>query len=138
MFRMYASNSHSYTNLILALGIVREPTLWGLMTSKYPCTHDIGWADVTPSCRPSRQPRVHAPGARSAEKFFRRETVRQAAGPLNCPALADPVWRDAHGASWMWETGRFVQKASTRVRTHASHKPFPHLYFSVSAGNVWL
>ena len=27
MFRMYASNAHSYTHLILALGIVREPTL---------------------------------------------------------------------------------------------------------------
>ena len=25
MFRMYASNSHSYTRSILALGIVREP-----------------------------------------------------------------------------------------------------------------
>ena len=31
MFRMYASNSHSYTNLILALGIVREPTVWVLL-----------------------------------------------------------------------------------------------------------
>ena len=35
MFRMYASNSHSYTHLILALGIVREPTVWGFITSKY-------------------------------------------------------------------------------------------------------
>ena len=42
MFRMYASNSHRYTHLILALGIVREPTLWVLITSKYPGTHDIG------------------------------------------------------------------------------------------------
>ena len=33
MFKMYASNSHSYTHLILALGIVREPTLWGFITS---------------------------------------------------------------------------------------------------------
>ena len=32
MFRRYASNSHSYTHLILALGIVREPTLWGFIT----------------------------------------------------------------------------------------------------------
>ena len=29
MFRMYASNSHSYTHLVLALGIVRKPTVWG-------------------------------------------------------------------------------------------------------------
>ena len=42
MFRMYASNSHSYTHLILALGIVREPTIWVFITSKYPGTHDIG------------------------------------------------------------------------------------------------
>ena len=31
MFRMYASNSHSYTHLILALGIVRKPTVWYLL-----------------------------------------------------------------------------------------------------------
>ena len=36
MFRMYASYSHSYTHLILALGIVREPTVWGFLTSNYP------------------------------------------------------------------------------------------------------
>ena len=39
---MYAGNSHSYTHLILALGIVREPTVWLFITSKYPGTHDIG------------------------------------------------------------------------------------------------
>ena len=44
MFKMCASNSHSYTHLKLALGIVREPTGWVLnfITSKYPGTHDIG------------------------------------------------------------------------------------------------
>ena len=42
MFRMYASNSHSYTHLILALGIVRKPTVWLFITSKYTGTHDIG------------------------------------------------------------------------------------------------
>ena len=42
MFRMYASNYHSYTHLILALGIVREPTVWVFITSKYPDIHDIG------------------------------------------------------------------------------------------------
>ena len=35
-------NSHSYTHLILALGIVREPTIRGLITSQYPDIHDIG------------------------------------------------------------------------------------------------
>ena len=42
MIIMCASNSHSYTHLILALGIVRKPTVWGIITSKYPGTHDIG------------------------------------------------------------------------------------------------
>ena len=42
MFRMYASNSHSYTHLILALSIVRKPTVWVFITSKYPGIHDIG------------------------------------------------------------------------------------------------
>ena len=39
---MCASKSHSYTHLILALGIVREPTVWVFITSKYLGTHDIG------------------------------------------------------------------------------------------------
>ena len=47
MFRMYASNSHSYTHLILALGIVREPTIWVLITSEYLGIHDIGRANET-------------------------------------------------------------------------------------------
>ena len=42
MFRMCASNSHSYTHLILAVGIVRKPRVWVFITSKYPGTHDIG------------------------------------------------------------------------------------------------
>ena len=42
MLRMYASNSHSYAHSILALGIVREPTVWGFITSQYPGIHDIG------------------------------------------------------------------------------------------------
>ena len=44
MLRMCASNSHSYTHLILALGIVRKPTVWVFITSEYPGTHDIGRA----------------------------------------------------------------------------------------------
>ena len=47
MFRMYASNSHSYTHLVLALGIVRKPTVWVFITSKYPGIHDIGLATDT-------------------------------------------------------------------------------------------
>ena len=39
---MYASNSHSYTHLTLALGIVRESTPWVFITSQYPGIHDIG------------------------------------------------------------------------------------------------
>ena len=31
----FSSKSISYTLLILALGIVREPTVWGFITSKY-------------------------------------------------------------------------------------------------------
>ena len=42
MLRMCASNSHSYTHVIQALGIVRKPTVWVFITSKYPGTHDIG------------------------------------------------------------------------------------------------
>ena len=44
MLRKCASNSHSYTHLIQALGIVRKPTVWVFITSEYPGTHDIGLA----------------------------------------------------------------------------------------------
>ena len=33
--------------LILALGTVREPTVQGFITSHYPGTHDIGWANIS-------------------------------------------------------------------------------------------
>ena len=46
---MYASISHSYAHLILAVGIVREPTVWGFITSPYPDIHYIGWAIEVPS-----------------------------------------------------------------------------------------
>ena len=46
MFRMYAIHSHSYTHLILALGIVREATVWVFITSKYPGIHAIGLPSV--------------------------------------------------------------------------------------------
>ena len=44
MFRMYVIQSHSYTRLILALGIVREPTECVFITSRYPGTPDVGLA----------------------------------------------------------------------------------------------
>ena len=47
MFRMYASNPHSYTHLIIALGIVRKLTMWGFITSQYPGIHAIGLPSVT-------------------------------------------------------------------------------------------
>ena len=51
MFRVCARHHHSYIHLILALCIVREPTIWGFMTSKYACTPDIGRTDhTTPAC----------------------------------------------------------------------------------------
>ena len=46
MIRMCASNSHSYTHLIKALGIVREHTVWEFITSQYPGIHDIGLATI--------------------------------------------------------------------------------------------
>ena len=52
MFRIYARNSHSYTHLILALGIVREPTVWVFITSKYPGIHDIGLPSIK-NCSPT-------------------------------------------------------------------------------------
>ena len=48
MFRMYASNFHSYTHLIPALGIVRKPTVWGFITSEYPDIHDTSLASIAP------------------------------------------------------------------------------------------
>ena len=46
MFTVCARNYHSYNHLILTLGIVREPTVWGFITSKYSCTHGIGPARI--------------------------------------------------------------------------------------------
>ena len=41
---MYATDSYSYTHLILVLGIVRAPTVWVFRTSQYPGIHDISLA----------------------------------------------------------------------------------------------
>ena len=53
MLRMCASNSHSYTHLIQALGIVRQPTVWVFISSQYPGIHDTGLPSVDITCRPS-------------------------------------------------------------------------------------
>ena len=59
---MYAS-SHSYTHLILALGIVRKPKVWVFITSKYPGIHDIGLPydsnahAIIAACKPKLTPR---------------------------------------------------------------------------------
>ena len=57
--QMYASNSHSYTHLILALGIVRKPKVWVFITSEYHGIHDIGLPNYTAripqECASSRQ-----------------------------------------------------------------------------------
>ena len=36
MFRVRARTYHNYTHLILALGIVREPTVWALLLQNAP------------------------------------------------------------------------------------------------------
>ena len=43
---MNANNSHRYTHLVLALGIVINPTVCGFITSPRLCLHDIGRATV--------------------------------------------------------------------------------------------
>ena len=64
MFRMYASNSHSYNHLILALGIVRKPTVWVFITSEYPGIHDMACI-VTSVLAAQSAPECRAGGAES-------------------------------------------------------------------------
>ena len=47
MLRVCARYYHSYTHLILAQGIVREPTVWVFITSKYPDIREIGLPNYT-------------------------------------------------------------------------------------------
>ena len=49
MFRMCASYSHSYTHLRLALGIVREPTVWGLLLQTI-----LAYMTLACLCQPGR------------------------------------------------------------------------------------
>ena len=72
---MCASNYHSYTHFILALGIVREPTVWVLnfITSKHPGIHDIGLPTYivftrTPFARPPQLAATTSP----SESTFNR------------------------------------------------------------------
>ena len=58
MFRMCASNSHSYTHLILALGIVRKPTVWVFITSNTLAHMTLACLLVLASSW--TQPRTHA------------------------------------------------------------------------------
>ena len=69
---MYASNSHSYTYLILALGIVREPTVWVFIISKYPGTHDIGLPTVWRVCDCVQA----APSGDSHSKYVKMATFK--------------------------------------------------------------
>ena len=48
-------NSHSYTHLVLALGIIREPTIWGFITTKRPGS----WRTVEPRGFPFTCPPPH-------------------------------------------------------------------------------
>ena len=83
MFKMYASNLHSYTHLILALGIVREPTVWVFITSKYPGIHDVHWAGysihtrVALSAGAAGLAYLHAKGIAHRPAMFRRLTTRR-------------------------------------------------------------
>ena len=83
MFRMCASNSHSYTHLILALGIVREPTVWGLLLQTVSLTRNESqknreWRGSCPA-----RPTHHAGPGRSPP---RRGAARGAAlGPPRPP-----------------------------------------------------
>ena len=46
---VYARNYHSYTHLLLALGIIREPKIWWLIKSKYLAVLLTGVAPARPS-----------------------------------------------------------------------------------------
>ena len=43
MFRMYATDLHSYAHLILDLGIAREPILWSLLAYNILTYMTLGW-----------------------------------------------------------------------------------------------
>ena len=86
MFRMYARNYHSYTHLILALGIVRKPMVWGFITSEYPGIHDVGLPDVTRRPGPAPSPR-----GSSCSTSRVGESVKQASGAQEAGTTAGHI-----------------------------------------------
>ena len=144
MLRMCASNSHSYTHLILALGIIREPTIWGFITSKYPGTHDIGRAITMIDSRPAGiarwlraahvgvntrhghswtrdrglQPPIGieacAPWRRSAGTFERRNRTEQAPPRVWAVRIIATCWR-----AWAGDIDRTALEAKRVTRCHA-------------------
>ena len=92
MFRIYASNSHSYTHLIPALGIVREPTVWVFITSNYPGIHDIGLGGYC-----TAGPLASHEGSnpwRILRSFFRRDQVDVKGLRAEKQGYADPGIRN--------------------------------------------
>ena len=91
---MRTRNYHSYTHLILALGIVREPTVWGFITSKYPGVHDIGRADTlsprSTTAAASRQSATTSSGGRQAAAAAQAEAGERAARPTRFPLSCAP------------------------------------------------
>ena len=94
---MYASISHSYIHLVLALGIVKEPIVWGFITSKYLGIHDIGRANTSTHMHATPRVDVYAPAtpvlrparmmvlATTLPAHARRLTMADASSPpLHC------------------------------------------------------
>ena len=100
MFRMCASNSHSYTLLILPLGIVREPTVWVCITSKYPGMYDIGLpTNIINWVRFSGVGRQDTPGTCAAPpvtRSSRRPCARPYAATREAAAMQALVHSSAH------------------------------------------
>ena len=86
MFRIYACNSHTYTHLIVALGIVRKPTGVFFLFSffRYPGTHDIGCLTTGEARHGSAQHiRMHLEGVfihGQPPRYANKPTHKQTAG----------------------------------------------------------
>ena len=123
-FRVCAYYYHIYIHLILALGIVREPVLWGFMASKHSCTHDIGWADM-PGCIEDRggdcaRERTGSLGtSRSGPAHPRTprqpgglRVSRTAAGAIYVGSRSDSALRGSEGSPALIECRRIVERFS--------------------------
>ena len=82
---MYASNFQSYIHLILALGIVREPTVWVFITSQYPGIHDIGLPNIKRSLA-AREDGHHADSVRLDTETM--DTLREASNRVQSSGRA--------------------------------------------------